>query len=100
MGMNYIPNPVDTSKIELCAELKTAVEIISKNIHEVWAQNRMNDGWGYGTEHNIKKKLHPCMVAYEALPEIEKDMDRATVTQTIKMLLLLGYKIEKVEEGN
>lgn len=98
--MNYTPNPVDTSRIELSEELKTAAEIISKNIHEVWAKNRMNEGWRYGEEHNSEKKLHPCIVEYEALSESEKDVDRATVNQTIKMLLLLGYKIEKVEGDN
>lgn len=32
---------------------------------------------------------------YEDLPELENDMDRETVTQTIKMLLWMGYRIKK-----
>lgn len=35
------------------------------------------------------------MKEYEDLPELEKDMDRQTVIQTIKMLLWMGYNIEK-----
>ena len=96
--MNYKPNPIDTSNIKLSADLEKSTEIISKNIHDVWASNRMSEGWSYGAEHDAAKKLHPSMVEYEKLSESEKDIDRATVVQTIKMLLWMGYKIEKVEE--
>ena len=35
------------------------------------------------------------MVPYEDLPEVEKDIDRATVLQTIRMLHYLGYTVQK-----
>ena len=45
-----------------------------------------------------KEQTHPCLIEYEALSETEKDIDRATVEQTIKMLLYMGYKIERAKE--
>jgi len=93
--MNYIPKPIDLSDITLSEELQADAELIAKNIHEVWAYNRMQQGWGYGDVLNETRKQHPCMVEYEALPEVEKDVDRATVTQTIKMLHHLGYRLVK-----
>jgi len=34
-------------------------------------------------------------VAYEDLPEEEKDYDRNTSVETLKMILKLGFKISK-----
>ena len=45
---NYTPTPVDTTNIQLPEELMALAEAISKNVHEVWAQNRINEGWTYG----------------------------------------------------
>ena len=45
---NYTPAPLDTASVQLSEELMALAEAISKNVHEVWAQNRMNEGWTYG----------------------------------------------------
>lgn len=92
---NYIPQPIDTSKIELPKELSSLVEAMAKNVHEVWAQNRINEGWKYGDERNDELKQHPCLVPYEELPEVEKDYDRNTAIGTLKLIMSIGFKIEK-----
>lgn len=92
---NYTPHPIDLSEINLDRIKKEDIEKIARNIHETWAEQRRIRGWEYGDLYNEVKKTHPCMIEYEALPELEKDMDRATVEQTIKMLLWMGYTIEK-----
>lgn len=93
--MGYKPNPMDLSKVKLSKSLEADLEVIAKDVHETWAQQRLLKGWEYGEEYDEINKKHPCMVEYDKLPELEKDMDRATVVQTIKMLLLMGYDIEK-----
>lgn len=93
--MEYRPNPTDVGMIELSPALERDVELIARDVHEVWAQERLQRGWGYGETLDTRRKTHPCLVAYDALPDVEKDMDRATVITTIKLLLRLGYKIEK-----
>ena len=37
----YIPSPVDTSDIKLPAQLMPLIEDMARNVHEVWAKNRM-----------------------------------------------------------
>lgn len=96
--MNYKPNPIDLTGVELSEELQRDMELISKNIHETWGKERMQQGWKYGEVYSAKEQTHPCLIEYEALPETEKDIDRATVEQTIKMLLYMGYKIERAKE--
>lgn len=41
----YIPAPVDTSDIQLPDELLPLIEKMAENVHEVWAKNRMAEGW-------------------------------------------------------
>lgn len=91
----YIPNPVDTKNIQLSKELNSLVEEMSKNVHEVWSAGRMKDGWTYGEERNDAEKKHPCLVPYEELSEEEKEYDRNTSVETIKLILKLGFKITK-----
>lgn len=92
---NYIPQPIDTSDVKLPKELETLVEQMAKNVHEVWAQTRIAQGWTYGAERNDALKHHPCLVPYEELPESEKEYDRNTSVETLKLILKLGFEIDK-----
>lgn len=91
----YIPQPVDTSDIKLGKELEVLVEAMAKNVHEVWAATRIEQGWSYGPERNDEKKLHPCLIAYEELPESEKEYDRNTAVETLKLIQKLGFEIRR-----
>lgn len=91
----YTPSPIDTSDIELSDDLKLLMEQLARNVHETWAAGRLNDGWTYGPERNDALKQHPCLINYDELPESEKEYDRNTATATLKMILKLGWKIEK-----
>ena len=91
----YIPKPIETNDIELSAEIKELSELLAKNTHEVWAVGRINDGWTYGEARDDAKKHHPCLVPYEELSDSEKEYDRNTSLETLKLILKLGYKITK-----
>ena len=93
--MNYVPQPMDTTDIQLPEELSVLIEQMAKNVHEVWAQSRMEQGWTYGEERSDALKQHPCLVPYEQLPEIEKVYDRNTALGTLKFICKMGFKISK-----
>jgi len=96
MGMGtdtYKPHPIDTSDVELPDEVAQLVEQLARNVHENWAEGRLNDGWTFGPVRNDKLKQHPCLVEYDDLPENEKDYDRATAIETLKVILKLGYRL-------
>lgn len=86
---------MDTSDIQLPEELNLLIEAMAKNVHEVWAQSRMEQGWTYGEERNDVLKHHPCLIPYEELPEVEKAYDRDTALGTLKLISKLGFKISK-----
>ena len=89
----YNPQPIDTSDVELPKELNGLAEQIAENVHEVWSEGRMNDGWTYGPVRDDAAKKHPCILPYDELPESEKDYDRRTSQETIKLILKLGFRI-------
>lgn len=92
---NYKPQPIDTTDVVLPEELNLLAEQIAKNVHEVWSLGRMTEGWTYGESRNDALKQHPCLVAYEELSESEKDYDRHTALETLKLITKLGFKIVK-----
>lgn len=91
----YIPKPIDTSAIALPKDLLELTEKIAENVHENWSQGRLAEGWIYGEKRDDAKKETPCLVPYAELSEAEKEYDRQTAIQTLKMIVALGYTIEK-----
>lgn len=95
----YIPNAVDTSGIELPGDLLELTERLAKNVHENWAKGRLRDGWTYGPVRDDKKKTTPCLLPYDQLPESEKEYDRNTALETVRLILKLGYTIQPRRES-
>ena len=93
--MMYTPKPIDTKDVVLNSEILELCELLAKNTHEVWSQSRINDGWRYGVTRNDEAKEHPCLIPYEELPESEKEYDRSTSLEALKLIVKLGYTITK-----
>ncbi len=92
---SYQPKPINTDAVELSADLLRLTEQIAENVHDVWAAGRIAEGWTYGAARDDKLKQSPCLVPYSDLPESEKAYDRNTALNTLKLVIALGYKIEK-----
>lgn len=95
MENNYVPAPVDTTGVVLPEEVISLGEKIAENVHDVWAVGRINQGWTYGKVRDDEKKQHPCLVPYSELSDSEKEYDRNTAFETLKLIITLGYKITK-----
>lgn len=93
----YIPKPVDVSDVDLSEELLQLTEKIAENVHDVWAAGRIAEGWTFGPEKDSVTKETPLLIPYEELPESEKYYDRNTALNTLKYVIKMGYKIEKVQ---
>ncbi|MBO7217984.1 MAG: Ryanodine receptor Ryr [Clostridia bacterium] len=91
----YKPNPIDTKDIILSEDLIELTEKIAENVHEVWAAGRINEGWKYGPVRDDAKKETPCLVPYNELSEVEKDYDRNTAFETLRLIVSLGYEIKR-----
>jgi RyR domain len=89
----YTPSPLDVRGVELPVELRELAEKLAENTHEVWAAQRMADGWTYGPARDDADKKHPCLVPYGELPESEKAYDRRVSLETLQAIVALGFRI-------
>lgn len=89
----YKPQPIATHDVVLPDSMMQLAEKLAKNVHEVWAQTRIEQGWTYGPQRNDAEKKHPCLVPYDELPEEEKDYDRNTSLETLRVITKLGFHI-------
>lgn len=94
----YEPRPIDTSKVELSAELLQLTEQLAENAHDNWARRRLSEGWTWGRVRDDAAKQHPDLVPYSELAESEKHYDRDTAMETLKAIVALGYRIEPVRD--
>jgi hypothetical protein len=88
----YEPKPTDTSDVNLL-ELGALAEELAEEAHEVWAEQRMADGWTYGDQRDDPNKRTPNLRSYDQLPEHEREYDRRMSTHTLKLITLRGYSI-------
>ena len=91
----YEPNPIDVDSIPLDGDLEQLQDAIAENAHNVWAKARIMEGWTYGKEFDDEKKEDPTLMPYTALPDSEKEYDRLTAFNTIKLVKKLGFDIVK-----
>jgi len=71
----------------------TLRERLAEHTHDVWAAERIAQGWTYGPARDDAAKTHPCLVPYAELPEKEKEFDRKTALGTLKAIMALDYRI-------
>lgn len=91
----YNPLPIKADDVELDDDLLELREAIAENAHDVWALQRMSEGWTYGPQRDDQKKLHPDLIPYAQLTEGEKEYDRQMAFNTIKLVIKLGYDLIK-----
>ena len=90
----YTPQPIDLSQVELSPELNQLIERVAENVHDLWAQQRMKEGWSWGPQRDDVAKQHPGLVPYDELSESEKEYDRITTRGVLRSILALGYRVE------
>ena len=89
----YTPKPIDTDRIELPPALTPLTERLAEHVHDLWAIERVRQGWSFGPARDDATKKHPSLVPYADLADDEKTFDRQTAFGTLKAILALGYQI-------
>ena len=90
----YLPRPIDSSAVSLSADLDALTEKLAENAHDLWARERIAQGWTWGEQRDDTAKKHPCLVSYAKLPDAEKKFDRETAMGTVKAMLAMGTVME------
>jgi hypothetical protein len=95
MESDYRPAPLSVGHVELDPELLELVDHLARNAHDIWALQRLRDGWILGPKRCDERKEHPCLRPYPELPDTEKAYDRNAVVGTIRAILALGFVIRR-----
>ena len=91
--MSCQPAPLDTTAVTLPPEVVALTELLARNAHDVSARQRLRDGWTWGPQRDDARKQHPALVPYEELSESEREYDRQVAMETVKTIVVLGYRI-------
>ena len=75
----YLPRPLDLSSVSLPQTVGPLIERMAENIHNVWAADRIGEGWTYGVSEDPTLKQNPAMVPYQLLDEKVKDSNRCVL---------------------
>jgi len=89
----WVPTPIDTTGVELPAELVPLIERLAENAHDNWAELRISEGWQWGSDTEPAIKRHRLLVPYADLSEQDKEPDRRLAVQTLKLVLYFGFRI-------
>ena len=97
LGLRHIPlkefgNGSSRSVAELVLS-KGMIERLAEAEHRRWCANRRLNGWRYGEERDNQRKVHPDLVAWDALDDSTREYDRAPIRQLAETLDSLGYAV-------
>lgn len=68
----YKPAPLDLSAITLTPKLEELVDSLAENTHNIWAKERISEGWTYGLNEDPDLKRSPHLVPYSKVDEAIK----------------------------
>jgi hypothetical protein len=78
---------------EIASLLQRNIELLAEAEHEGWIEERRIAGWSYGPKRDDKALIHPLLVPYASLPDVEKEKDRQTVRQYPAYAKIAGLRI-------
>jgi len=63
------------SAIEGVARLRNNPSLSPRDMHQGWLDQKLSNGWKFGTLKDADAKTHPCCVAFEQLPVEQQRKD-------------------------
>ena len=71
------------------------VEVLAQSAHEMWAHDRLKEGWHFATKATTQGGMHwsPRLVPYEHLRHDQRDAMRRQATEFVRGLCSRGYDI-------
>jgi RyR domain len=81
------------------ALIERNIEKLASAEHEAWRNHRAANGWSYAPVRDDTTKRHPSMVAYDDLPETEKEKDRVVIRNYPAASKAAGLEIVQLREA-
>ncbi|XP_071437176.1 ryanodine receptor 2 [Pithys albifrons albifrons] len=96
----YKPAPMDLSFIKLTPSQEAMVDKLAENAHNVWARDRIRQGWTYGIQQDVKNRRNPRLVPYALLDDRTKKSNKDSLREAVRTLLGYGYSLEAPDQDH
>nr|XP_040033351.1 ryanodine receptor 2 isoform X4 [Gasterosteus aculeatus aculeatus] len=96
----YKPAPLDLGHIKLTSTQEAMVDKLAENAHNVWARDRVRQGWTYGIQQDVKNRRNPRLVPYILLDERTKKSNKDSLREAVRTLLGHGYNLEAPDQDH
>jgi len=63
--------------------------------HDLWCKEKRAAGWRFAPERDSARRTHPDLVAWEDLPESERQKNEAFIRRLPALLARLGFQIDR-----
>uniref|UniRef100_A0A3Q2W3J5 Ryanodine receptor 2 n=1 Tax=Haplochromis burtoni TaxID=8153 RepID=A0A3Q2W3J5_HAPBU len=100
LSSGYKPAPLDLSHIKLTSTQEAMVDKLAENAHNVWARDRIRQGWTYGIQQDLKNRRNPRLVPYALLDERTKKSNKDSLREAVRTLLGYGYNLEAPDQDH
>uniref|UniRef100_A0A8B9HQ31 Ryanodine receptor 3 n=1 Tax=Astyanax mexicanus TaxID=7994 RepID=A0A8B9HQ31_ASTMX len=97
MSNGYKPAPLELSEVKLTPGQEVLVDKLAENAHNVWAKDRIKQGWTYGIQQ-VNSRRNPRLVPYALLDERTKKSNRDSLREAIRTLIGYGYNIDPPDQ--
>lgn len=75
------------------------VEALARVEHRRWMADRIDLGWRAGPRRDNSRLIHPNIVDYDSLPDIEREKDRVTARALVDILARGGMALTRQAEA-
>jgi hypothetical protein len=82
-------------RLTIPPEMRDLIEVIAYHLHETWSEEKMKQGYSFGSVRNHDKKHHPNLVPYYILTKSEQAYDLGSAEEAIMCVLKAGCIIKK-----
>jgi TrkA-N domain/RyR domain len=74
-------------------------EVLAQIEHEGWCDEKLSSGWRWGPTYDPEQRLHPSLVAWQELGDVDRQRDRDAVEAVPGVLAEAGFELIRTSEG-
>lgn len=71
------------------------IEFLAREEHDRWVEERVRNGWTYGPEKDIDRRISPYLVAWDDLDEGIRGYDREPVREMVGLVESAGLAVRR-----
>ena len=99
-GCILVPAPLIDPHGALLSFTSQEVETLARSEHDRWMADKLRNGWRYGPVRDDARRIHPLIVDWAQLDELERDKDREPVREIPRMLAHAGFEIVRARAAD